>query len=87
MLKSVIKFFLGGVAIAALGIGALWGADYLRYRNSPEYRAQQEIENIKKEIADDPYGGDTPEETLRLFIDALKQGDTDLAAKRVGDPA
>ena len=87
MLKSVIKFSLGIVAIVALGIGALWGADYLRYRNSPEYRALKEVERIKKEITDDPYGGDTPEETLRLFIDALKQGDTDLAAKRVGDPA
>jgi hypothetical protein len=31
--------------------------------------------------ADDTYGGDTPEETLRLFIDALKRGDTDLASK------
>jgi len=64
-----------------VGAGALFGIDYLRYRTSPDYQALQEVKRIEKEIADDPYGGDTPEETLRLFIDALKKGDTDLAAK------
>ncbi len=81
MFKSVVKFFCGGIAIIGVGVGAIFLIDYIRYQKSPEYQAQQEIEKIKKEIADDPYGGDTPEQTLRLFIDALKQGDTNLAAK------
>lgn len=81
MLKSIIKFSLVGLGIASLGIASLYGIDWLRYRRSPEYQAYKEVERIKKEIADDPYGGDTPEETLRLFISALKAGDTALAAK------
>lgn len=81
MLKNVGKFLFGAIAIVAVGVGVLFAIDYLRYQKSPEYQAQKEAEQIKKEYAEDPYGGDTPEETLRLFIDALKQGDTDLAAK------
>ena len=81
MLKNAAKFVGGGAVIVGVGIGALFFIDYIRYQKNPEYRAIKEIEKIKKEIAEDPYGGDTPEETLRLFIDALKKGDTDLAAK------
>ena len=76
-----MKFVGGGIAIVAVGAGILLGVDYIRYQKSPEYRALKEVEKIKQEIAADPYGGDTPEETLRLFIDALKKGDTELAAK------
>lgn len=72
---------MGITVIVAVGIGALFAIDYLRYQNSPEYQVQKEAENILKEYAEDPYGGDTPEETLRLFVEALKKGDTDLAAK------
>ena len=39
------------------------------------------MRQIEKAYREDPYGGITPEETLQLFIDALKKGDTDLAAK------
>ena len=46
------------------------GDDYLNYI--------AERENAMKK---DTYGGDTPEETLQLFIDALKAGDTTLASK------
>ncbi len=81
MFKNVFKFAGGAVVIAALGIGALFAIDYLRYQKSPEYRAEMQAERIKKEYAEDPYGGDTPEETLGLFVDALKKGDIDLAAK------
>ncbi|MEK7083363.1 MAG: hypothetical protein AAB972_04260, partial [Patescibacteria group bacterium] len=35
----------------------------------------------EQEYQNDTYGGTTPEETLRLFIDALKKEDIDLAAK------
>jgi len=81
MFKNAAKFVGGGIAIVAVGIGVIFLIDYVRYQKSPEYRAIKEIQKIKKEIAEDPYGGDTPEEALRLFIEALKQGDTDLAAK------
>lgn len=81
MLKNVIKFSVFTLAIVALGAIALYGIQFYRYKNSPEYRVLKDMENLKKQYAEDPYGGDTPEETLRLFIDALKSGDTDLAAK------
>lgn len=64
-----------------MGLGAVYGTQYLRYRNSPEYKAVKDWENLQKQYAEDTFGGDTPEETLRLFVEALKKGDTDLAAK------
>ena len=81
MTKNVVKFFGGAIAIVAIGMGILFAIDYIRYQKSPEYQAQKEVEHIKKEYREDPYGGDTPEETLHLFIEALKKGDTNLAAK------
>ncbi len=64
-----------------VGVGALYG---LRFFN-PEYRQEQDamrrLEAIEQEYQNDTYGGTTPEETLRLFIDALKKEDIDLAAK------
>lgn len=81
MIKNIVKFAGGAVMIVAVGMGALFAIDYVRYQKSPEYQAEKQAEEIKKEYREDPYGGDTPEETLRLFVDALKKGDTDLAAK------
>lgn len=70
----------------ALGFLAVYGAGI--YDNSGALRdwwnakkAQNEYEALKKLYEEDTYGGKTPEETLALFIDALKKGDTDLAAK------
>lgn len=81
MLKNILKFLVAGVGIAVLGIGAMYGVKYFKQRNDPDYLATLEMEKLNKLYAEDTFGGDTPEETLRLFIDALKKGDTDLAAK------
>lgn len=81
MLKNILKFLLGVAALAAAGIGILYGVRYFQYFKSPEYKAAEDIKRLEKQYAQDPYGGETPEETLRLFIEALKKGDTDLAAK------
>ena len=81
MLKNIVKFFGVTVGIVVLGIGALLGIQYLRYQQSPEYQTLQNLKKLEKQYAEDPNGGDTPEETLRLFVEALKMGDTDLAAK------
>lgn len=64
-----------------IGFAGLFGVKYYQFLKSPEYEAEKELENLMKQYAEDSYGGDTPEETLRLFIKALKEGDTDLAAK------
>ena len=81
MLKNIAKFGGAAFAIVVAGVAALYGVDYLRYRNSPEYKVGENLKKVEKMYAEDPYGGETPEETLRLFVDALKKEDTELAAK------
>ena len=53
--------------------------------NPRTFKTAAEFENFYKNLEEvyknDTYGGATPEETLQLFIDALKKGDTDLAVK------
>ena len=76
------------VFVAVIIAGGIW------YRNKKEFdpsvdlrtfKTAGEYENYYKNLDElykkDTYGGATPEETLALFINALKKGDTDLAAK------
>jgi Cu/Ag efflux protein CusF len=81
MTKRVIKFSLGALGMVLVGLGVLYGLRFF----SPEYQQEQEamrrLEAIEQQYKNDTYGGDTPEKTLQLFIDALKKGDIDLAAK------
>lgn len=79
--RSFWKFVAGGLALIAIGVGLLYLAQYLRYRQSPEYRAEQYFRDMERRYREDPYGGETPEETLQLFIDALKKGDVELASR------
>jgi hypothetical protein len=44
-------------------------------------QAQKEYEEMLKLQREDTYGGDTPEQTWQMFLDALKAEDLDLAAK------
>ena len=48
--------------------------------NDPKEIARY-MERLEEAYRNDAYGGATAEETLNLFISALKAGDTDLAAK------
>lgn len=48
---------------------------------SDRERADKAAEAMNKEQMEDVYGGATPEETLKLFTDALKKGDTELASR------
>ena len=57
MLKSVIKFSLGGIAVVVLGLGTLFAIDYIRYQKSPEYQAEKEYERTEQAYAKDTYGG------------------------------
>ncbi len=81
MTKRVIKFSLGALGMVLLGLGVLYALHFF----SPEYRQEQaaiqKLKEIQDQYAKDTYGGNTPEETIKLFIDALKKGDIDLAAK------
>lgn len=52
--------------------------------NAEQERMDQTINyynEMQEKYKNDTYGGATPEETLKLFIAALKAGDTDLASK------
>ena len=40
-------------------------------------------ERAMKEILNDKYGGKTPQETINLYLDALRKGDMELAAKYI----
>lgn len=44
-------------------------------------RMQKTIDDYEAAMKADIYGGKTPEETLSMFIDALRNGDAELAAK------
>ena len=79
--KKIIKYFLQAGAIAIVGAAIFWGVGYYRMRSSPEYKQLRELKEMKERYMAYTYGGDTPEETLQLFIDALKKGDIDLASK------
>ena len=54
-------------------------------RDKDSFTSQQDVldyfEQYKQAQSKDIYGGKTPEETLGLFVDALKNGDVDLASK------
>ena len=81
MSKNPLKFFIRGLLIIAIGFGAVYAIQFWRQRTNPEYQVLQYFKDLERQYREDPYGGSTPEETLRLFIDALKKGDIDLAAK------
>ena len=54
--------------------GVAWYKDPVR-----QYAKQQRI--IEDAYRNDTYGGKTPQETLDMFIEALKAGDVELASK------
>ncbi|QQG46628.1 MAG: hypothetical protein HYY55_02175 [Candidatus Niyogibacteria bacterium] len=76
--KTSLKFIGGFVLIVVLVLAVLY---FLNYYFSPEQKALRYYADLEKQYANDTYGGQTPEETLQLFIDALKAGDIELASK------
>lgn len=81
MVKNVLKFAVGALAIAALGLGVLFLTRYIRCKQDPTCQAEKYFDDLQKRYKEDTYGGSTPEETLQLFTDALKKGDIELASK------
>lgn len=77
------KFFLGLLGLVAAGLFVVYGTSFYAYKKyqNEEVKRQAGIERLNKLYENDTYGGKTPEETLALFIDALKKGDTDLASR------
>ena len=79
--KTFWKFAALFAMIILLGWGIVQIIQYYQYRKSPEYQAEQYLKEMEQKYREDTYGGSTPEETIQLFINALKNGDTDFASK------
>lgn len=83
------KFVGGFLGIIVLVVGGFFVWDkYL----SPQAKSQRQMEKQyeaymeweerhKQALREDTYGGKTPEETLKMFIEALKKEDIELASK------
>ncbi|MFA5098969.1 MAG: hypothetical protein WC461_01990 [Candidatus Paceibacterota bacterium] len=87
--SKYLKFVAGFLGIIILFAGGYFIWD--RYL-SPEARLDREreqgvqkyldlVKNYEDAMKNDTYGGKTPEETLKMFIDALKNDDVELASK------
>ncbi len=77
--KIWLVLFFGAAAVGLFFI-------YLRFNPFDAeawkiWRLESEMKILQDQYKNDTYGGTTPEETLKMFIEALKKGDTDLAAK------
>src|SRR3989344_3395088 len=76
------KFLVGFLAIMIVGFFALvWANVYHNGKTADEKTGEKYFKDLKRAYDEDTYGGKTPEETLALFIDALKKGDIELAVK------
>lgn len=81
--KFVLAFFL--IVTASMGGLAAWKT-YTRMQGEKEIQALAEaLKRIEQESYDramaDTYGGKTPQETLRMYIDAVEKGDYELASR------
>ncbi len=78
--------FLIVVVVVIIGIVLAWtffnpDARRAREMNENYERVQKWIEDAEQLKAADNYGGKTPQETLDLFVAALRNGDMELASK------
>ncbi len=85
--SSFWKFMIAFAAIILLVLAGYW---LWNNRFSPEAKQAREMnanydryfeyeKSLEEAMKNDTYGGKTPEETLQLFIEALRKNDVDLA--------
>ncbi len=74
------KLIWAGVVLAALILSVI-GWQYWQYIHSTYYQQMKAVKALEKLYADDEMGGKTPEETLALFLEAVKKEDFDLASQ------
>ncbi len=86
MTKHAIKFLLGALGMVILGFGVLYALPFFESRNQAANYLIKREEEMKQAIYADTYGGNSPEETLELYIDAIKKRDIDLAVKYYAVP-
>ncbi len=74
------KLIWAGIVLATLILSVI-GWQYWQYIHSPYYQQMKAVKALEKLYADDTMGGKTPEETLALFLEAVKKEDFDLASQ------
>mgnify|MGYP001577108415 CR=1 FL=1 len=81
------KFVVGFLAIIVLAVGGLLGWNLYQLRSGREAvnKFAEDLERLgdelyQKQLAD-TVGGKTPQETLRMYIEAVEKGDYELASK------
>lgn len=87
--KTYYKFLVGflGIILVAVISYLIWNeyfsaAARLSRQLQKQYeQALQYQQDYEETMRKDTYGGKTPEETLKLFIEALKKEDVELASK------
>lgn len=82
------RYFIILVVLLILGLIASWLIWYFNaeVRQARQYKKDAEvfirkIQEQAEEYASDTYGGETPEETYEMFLQALKTKNIDLASK------
>lgn len=86
-MKAPKKYVLGLLGIFFLVLLVFFFAPKARswYGAWKDARFQAKVQGVRKEIYDaamaDTYGGKTPQETLRMYIEAVEKGDYELASK------
>ncbi len=82
-LKARKYWVIGGIIFMVL-IPILFIYGYPKYR---DWKFDREIKQLTDEInkpyLEDTYGGQTPKETLEMFIAAIEEGDFELASKYI----
>ena len=75
------KLIWAGIILAALILSVgVW--QYWQYTHSVYYQQMKAVKMIEKDLVEqDKWGGKTPEETVRLFTEAVKKGDFELASR------
>jgi len=83
-----LRYLVLFVIFLILGLIISWSVWYfsaevqqaIQYKKDAEILARK-VQEQAEEYASDTYGGETPEETYKMFLQALKIGDIDLASK------
>ena len=83
--KNFFRFFVPFVLIlvAVAGVYLFWNENFSDFAKAKKEQTAYEAAERRyvETMTADTYGGKTPQETLDLFVAALKKGDLDLASK------
>ena len=82
------RYFIIFVALLILGLITIWSTWYFSEEVQQARQYKKDVEILSRKIQDqakkyaaDTYGGETPEETYEMFLQALKMEDIDLTSK------